>query len=329
MLFLLFCILTSDEARFPYPPVMEADESVETPDGEFMTRPAAALYRDGVLYIADTTANKIFVLEKDKPPRTIGKKGYGPQEMRNHPEHLGFDKDGLLVVGTWNLWETLYMDPKTGRVQRKVKRQRGDKHDFFGGLTQKVPFKEMLQTGYVSRLEGSDCRIGRMPTKDDLGQHLASGFTIRAADGSLVHVARAGSVEVVNKDCSRLGAMNLPVALLSVEPEPHKLSTNIRRKLFKMEGVAYVGGNPILAVAARDKHTVWALANNEVKWQAQGKGPLRKSGVHPNYNAVLIAVDPVAGKLHFSVELDGYFDNIAYDGGYLILTSIEDALVRV
>ncbi|MDJ0835797.1 MAG: hypothetical protein QNK37_04725 [Acidobacteriota bacterium] len=329
MWLLFYCILASDTSRLPYPLILEADESVEAPGEQFMTRPAAALYRDGVLYIADITANKVFILEKDKLPRTIGRKGHGPQEMRNHPVHLGFDDDGLLVVGTWNLWETLYMDPKTGVVKRKVKRKREDRSDFFGGLTQTISYEEILRSGYAYRLIDSDCRIGRMPTKDDLGQHQAMGFVMKAEDGSIVHVARAGSVEVVGDGCARLGAMKLPVALLSEEPEPHKLSTSIRKKILKMDGTAYVGGHPVMAAAARDKHTVWALADNEVKWWARGKGPLRTAGVHPDYNATLIAVDPIAGKLIFSVELDGYFDNVDYYGGYLILTSTEEARVQV
>lgn len=332
MLLMLLCLLLGSSDPLPYEVVIEANDETETPSGEFMTKPSSAVYHNGVLYIADVNANKAFAIEPGKPVRTISSKGSGPQEMRHHPNHIGVNQAGELVIGTWNLWETLYVDPSSGVVLRKEKRGQNDPryYGFFNLPARAVPYQEQLETGFAYIQNDGACRFGRMPSRDALGRHLSAGFIKKADDGSLVLMKRSGHVEVIGAHCKRLAEMSIPLALMTVEPEPHPLLTSIRKQMSKGSvGKGYVYGHPVLSAAARDKSTVWALVKDEVKWKETQDSPFHTSGKHPGFNSILFLINPIAGKVIYKVEMDGYFNDVRYEKEHLIMVANEDALVRV
>jgi len=322
MLFLLALVAFSDS--IPYPLVMTADD-VGTPEGIFLSRPAAVVYTNERAFVADIESRRVFVIPKQGDVWTFAKAGEGPGELRQTPQAMGVTADGLIWVIGFNYLETNYFRRDGTFVRREGVASANRGLDQFNLRRNADVTKPHLFTDV-----GSDCQVVKWEGDDDMERHISRPYLAKAGPDHYVVAKHVGIVEIYAAGCHQVAEMELNLDRFKIEPMADRASTLISRNQTALKGMkAYKFGTPVIDVAAASPNLVWLLIRNEPRETAGGK-KTPMGYIMPNPEPTwLMALDPLGRKIHFTIELDAHYSTISYADGHLCLASSYNASIRV
>lgn len=307
--------------QLPYALKLEVDDTLESPDGIFLTSPMDAVFDGESLFIADMSAKCVFVVNQNGEVRTIGTAGQGPGEFNHHPHSLSL-QDNLLVISEWNNHNTSYFE-KSGRFLYAKDRQ-AFKAAYSLNPVIKLPWEEIEDRNFMLKDQENHCYFSRVDGDDPKAIHLSRFREIHRDDqGTTYLIKKSGYIEIYQPGCTLIASMPIPLEQFKASIKTNKIMNQINRQKHPHANIqTFFHGIPVISAAVRDASRIWLLVKDE---NLENPPYFQPTAANP----WIYQVNPKAKRIDFAFQAQSKITSIKFVNDHLILISQPEASVHV